>query len=149
MDKLDMQKCESIGAVWDGAGALTNTVFLSMYHRLQWGAFIIFGSVAAGAAVFCFIYLPETKGRTLLEVQALLATPEEPKEARRSMGAPSTQPGVEGPSNDVMLAPMMSSSLLRSGGFLSHASTPWLSPWQSCLLPNHRSSKLSTYVVDK
>eukprot|EP00884_Botryococcus_braunii_P008762 jgi/Botrbrau1/17888/Bobra.0498s0005.2 len=95
-------------------GALTNTVFLSMYHKLQWGAFIIFGLIAACAAVFCFVYLPETKGRTLLEVQALLSTPGQPKDPRHSHPG-HDRPPAEGVSSSEGTRPtMVSSSLLRS-----------------------------------
>jgi hypothetical protein len=56
-------------------GALTNSLFLTLYQQLRWGSFLVFAGIAAGAALFCLQQLPETKERTLLEVQALLATP--------------------------------------------------------------------------
>jgi len=61
-------------AVMFGCGAFTDLTFLSMESSLGGGAFVVFAFFAALSGCFVALFLPETKGRTLLEVQALLKT---------------------------------------------------------------------------
>lgn len=56
-------------------GALVDFVFLSMVEGMGQYAYLVFAAVAAGSAVYVWALLPETKERTLAEVQALLAVP--------------------------------------------------------------------------
>lgn len=56
-------------------GALVDLVFLSLYEACGPWAFVIFAAVAAAGAGFVWACIPETAGRTLLEVQELLRQP--------------------------------------------------------------------------
>ncbi|KAK3261751.1 hypothetical protein CYMTET_29354, partial [Cymbomonas tetramitiformis] len=53
-------------------GALTNVVFLSLARALGSGAFLLFGGIALVSAIYVHVVLPETRGRRLADVQALL-----------------------------------------------------------------------------
>jgi hypothetical protein len=55
-------------------GAVVDLCFLSLETKLGGGAFVVFAVLAALSGVYVVICLPETKGRSLPEVQALLAT---------------------------------------------------------------------------
>lgn len=55
------------------AGAIANLVFLTLHTWLGYGSFLVFAAIAFVGGVYCAIVVPETKGRTLAEVQALLA----------------------------------------------------------------------------
>ena len=52
---------------------MANLVFLSLHSWLGYGSFLVFGAIALAGGVYCALVVPETKGRTLAEVQALLA----------------------------------------------------------------------------
>jgi MFS family permease len=54
-------------------GAAVNFVYLSLIHWIGGVAFGLFGLIAAGSAWYVWARVPETKGRTLAEIQALLA----------------------------------------------------------------------------
>ncbi|KAG2454234.1 hypothetical protein HYH02_001268 [Chlamydomonas schloesseri] len=54
-------------------GAVTDLVFLSLEDALGAHVFLLFAGVCVGGAAFVAAALPETKGRTLAEVQALMA----------------------------------------------------------------------------
>ena len=56
------------------AGAVANLVFLSLHQWLGSASFLVFGSVAAAGAVYCYINVPETMGKTLAEIQYLLGS---------------------------------------------------------------------------
>lgn len=60
------------------AGAAADLAFLSVHSVLGAGSFLVFGAVAAAGGVYCWAALPETKGRSLAEVQALLAVHKPP-----------------------------------------------------------------------
>lgn len=55
------------------SGSITDTLFLTALDTLGPFALLLFAAIAAGGGVFVFIYVPETRGRTILEVQTLLA----------------------------------------------------------------------------
>ncbi len=55
------------------AGAIANLVFLSLHSWLGYGSFLVFAAIAFVGGIYCAVVVPETKGRTLAEVQALLA----------------------------------------------------------------------------
>lgn len=76
---------------------------------------MVFGTLAACSAVFCVSYLPETRGKTLLEVQALLAAPVRAGTERH------VHPSGGRTAVDGLPTAMTSSSLLRAG-------TPWSTP---------------------
>lgn len=54
-------------------GAAVNFVYLSLIGWIGGLAFALFGVVAAGSAWYVWARVPETKGRTLAEIQALLS----------------------------------------------------------------------------
>jgi MFS family permease len=54
-------------------GAVVNFVYLSLIEWMGGAAFGVFGLAAAASAVYVWARVPETKGRTLAEIQALLA----------------------------------------------------------------------------
>ncbi|PNG62318.1 Solute carrier family 2, facilitated glucose transporter member 7, partial [Tetrabaena socialis] len=54
-------------------GAVINLVFLSLEDAMGPYVFLLFAALSLAAAAFVALKLPETKGRTLAEVQALLA----------------------------------------------------------------------------
>jgi hypothetical protein len=54
------------------SGALTDVMFPVMLSAMHGGAFLVFGALAALSAVYVFLAVPETKGLSLLEVQAAL-----------------------------------------------------------------------------
>jgi MFS family permease len=56
-------------------GAVINFVFLTLVHWLGAAAFVLFGAVGFASAWYVHRSVPETKGRTLVEIQALLAAP--------------------------------------------------------------------------
>lgn len=56
------------------AGAAANLVFLSLHEWLGSASFLVFGGVAAAGAVYCYINVPETMGKTLAEIQCLLGS---------------------------------------------------------------------------
>ena len=56
------------------AGAAANLVFLSLHQWLGSASFLVFGGVAAAGAVYCYINVPETMGKTLAEIQVLLGS---------------------------------------------------------------------------
>ena len=56
------------------AGAVANLVFLSLHEWFGSASFLVFGSVAAAGAVYCYINVPETMGKTLAEIQCVLGS---------------------------------------------------------------------------
>lgn len=54
------------------AGAVANLVFLSLHQWLGPFSFLVFGAVAGAGAVYCYLNVPETRGKTLAEIQAML-----------------------------------------------------------------------------
>ncbi|GBF87486.1 inositol transporter [Raphidocelis subcapitata] len=65
-------------AILFATGAITDLVFLSIFEACGPWTFVIFGSIGALGAVFVFLCIPETKGRTLLEVQELMQSSARP-----------------------------------------------------------------------
>lgn len=63
------------------AGAAANLVFLSLHRWLGSASFLVFGAVAASGAVYCYLNVPETMGKTLAEVQVLLGSELRPGDA--------------------------------------------------------------------
>ena len=57
---------------WCAAGAGSNLCFLSLHTALGAASFLLFGGIAAAGGIFVYFMVPETKGKTLAEVQALL-----------------------------------------------------------------------------
>ena len=54
------------------AGAVANLVFLTLHDWFGSASFLVFGGVAAAGAVYCYINVPETMGKTLAEIQHML-----------------------------------------------------------------------------
>mmetsp|Transcript_16261 Transcript_16261/g.48710 ORF Transcript_16261/g.48710 Transcript_16261/m.48710 type:complete len:947 (-) Transcript_16261:1340-4180(-) len=54
------------------AGAVTDFVFLALHRMFGAGTFLLFAAVSAAGGVFVHRNLPETRGRNLEEVQALM-----------------------------------------------------------------------------
>lgn len=63
------------------AGAVANLVFLSLHRWLGSASFLVFGGIAAAGAVYCYLNVPETMGKTLAEVQVLLGSDVQPGDA--------------------------------------------------------------------
>ena len=63
-------------AVVFAAGAVTNVFFLSLHSWLGSGSFVLFGLIAWSGGLFVAARLPETKGRSLAEVQLVMAEPQ-------------------------------------------------------------------------
>jgi hypothetical protein len=55
------------------AGAVADTLFLTLHGWLGPLVFLLFALVAAAAGLYVAAVVPETKGRTLQEIQTLLA----------------------------------------------------------------------------
>lgn len=55
------------------AGAVADTLFLSLHRWLGPFAFLLFAGLAAVAGLYVAAVVPETRGKTLQEIQALLA----------------------------------------------------------------------------
>jgi hypothetical protein len=53
-------------------GAVADLLFLALHRALGPYVFLVYSGIAAAAGVYVLVAVPETKGRTLLEVQALL-----------------------------------------------------------------------------
>lgn len=51
---------------------MADSVFLSLHSWLGPAAFLLFSAVAAAAGLWVYSVVPETAGRTLQEIQALL-----------------------------------------------------------------------------
>ena len=85
------------------SGALADLVFLSLHDLLGPTAFVGFASVAFAGGVYCFLQLPETKGRTLAQVQELLSS----GGSAPAQGATSLQgvPDRPAPSEEEMIRP--------------------------------------------
>ena len=56
------------------AGAVANLVFLTLHDWFGSASFLVFGGVAAAGAVYCYINVPETMGKTLAEIQLMLGS---------------------------------------------------------------------------
>ena len=65
-----------VTAIMFAGGALADLVFLLLHRVLGSYSYLVFGGVAGFGALFVFLFLPETKGKPLSEVQRLLAAPE-------------------------------------------------------------------------
>jgi len=55
------------------AGAISNFTFITAYNVLGNGAYLFFGGVSLANAIYVQMNLPETKGKTLSEIQEMLA----------------------------------------------------------------------------
>lgn len=80
------------------AGAIANLVFLSLHQWLGSASFLVFGSVAAAGAIYCYINVPETMGKTLAEIQCLLGS--DVKADAATMGNIETLPRVAPPGQE-------------------------------------------------
>ena len=68
-------------------GAVADTVFLSLHAVLGAGAFVLFALLATAAGLYVAAVVPETRGKTLQEVRALLALRVAPGSRGRRRGA--------------------------------------------------------------
>lgn len=53
-------------------GALVEATYLTLLKEMGSGVYLLYGALAACGALFVFLFLPETKGKTLQEVQLML-----------------------------------------------------------------------------
>ena len=53
-------------------GAVSDLVFLGLLHMFGASTFILFGAISAAGGVYVYRNVPETKGKNLQEVQALM-----------------------------------------------------------------------------
>ena len=71
-----------------GFNAVVASTFLTLTEKLgKSGAFWFYAIVCAAGIVFCYLYVPETKGHTLEEIEAHLKK----NEGLRSLGAKETK----------------------------------------------------------
>ena len=96
------------------AGAITDAVFLSLHSSLGAGSFLLFAAVAAMGGLYTFFKLPETRGRSLAEVQAMM------KPVSAEEGAADLQPH-EAAARDVPASPPQTGFLLQRGLHLAFA----------------------------
>ncbi|KAM0492553.1 hypothetical protein ACHAP8_009908 [Fusarium lateritium] len=69
------EKTQSLGAAWNVVWAfVTNYSIPYLIADLHFGVGWVFGGISALALIFTFVFLPETKGRALEEIDALFAT---------------------------------------------------------------------------
>ncbi|EKJ77446.1 hypothetical protein FPSE_02319 [Fusarium pseudograminearum CS3096] len=69
------EKTQSLGAAWNVLWAfVTNYSIPYLIANLHFGVGWVFGGISALALIFTFVFLPETKGRALEEIDALFAT---------------------------------------------------------------------------
>lgn len=54
------------------SGAIADVLFPMLMSWLQGGAFVVYGVLAAMGGIYVSVSVPETKGLSLLEVQAAL-----------------------------------------------------------------------------
>ncbi|KAJ5756262.1 hypothetical protein N7533_005805 [Penicillium manginii] len=68
------EKTQSIGTAWNVIWAfLTNFIIPYMMEHIHFGIGWVFGSVSLVALLYTFLFLPETKGRTLEELEVVFA----------------------------------------------------------------------------
>ncbi|KAL2795192.1 general substrate transporter [Aspergillus keveii] len=73
------EKTQSLGAAWNVVWAfVTNFVIPYMMEDIHFGVGWVFGSVSVVALLWTFFFLPETKGQTLEELDAVFAVPYNP-----------------------------------------------------------------------
>ncbi|KAL4925284.1 sugar porter family MFS transporter [Aspergillus undulatus] len=73
------EKTQSIGTAWNVIWAfVTNFVIPYMMEDIHYGVGWVFGSVSVVALLWTFFFLPETKGQTLEELDAVFAAPYNP-----------------------------------------------------------------------
>ncbi|OJJ07360.1 hypothetical protein ASPVEDRAFT_56765 [Aspergillus versicolor CBS 583.65] len=68
------EKTQSVGTAWNVIWAfVTNFVIPYMMEHIHFGVGWVFGSVSLVALLYTFFFLPETKGRTLEELDSVFA----------------------------------------------------------------------------
>ncbi|KAJ9635683.1 uncharacterized protein PV06_08844 [Exophiala oligosperma] len=73
------EKTQSLGAAWNVVWAfVTNFVIPYMINDIHFAVGWVFGSISILAFVFTYLFLPETKGRALEEIDAIFAVPFNP-----------------------------------------------------------------------
>ncbi|KAL4783595.1 general substrate transporter [Aspergillus varians] len=73
------EKTQSLGAAWNVVWAfVTNFALPYMMQDIHFGVGWVFGSVSIVALLYTFFFLPETKGRTLEELDSIFAVPYNP-----------------------------------------------------------------------
>ncbi|EXJ69785.1 uncharacterized protein A1O5_06856 [Cladophialophora psammophila CBS 110553] len=73
------EKTQALGTSWNVIWAfVTNFVIPYMINNIHFGVGWVFGSISVLAFVFTFLFLPETKGRALEEIDAIFAVPFNP-----------------------------------------------------------------------
>ncbi|CAL9072742.1 putative polyol transporter 1 [Musa acuminata AAA Group] len=77
------------------SGVITMT-FISLYKAITiGGSFFLYGGIALAAWVFFFTYLPETRGRTLEDMEELLGTKKDAEEAPNGVQMVNASEGNE------------------------------------------------------
>ncbi|OQU98507.1 hypothetical protein CLAIMM_04282 [Cladophialophora immunda] len=73
------EKTQALGTSWNVVWAfVTNFVIPYMINNIHFGVGWVFGSISILAFFFTFLFLPETKGRALEEIDAIFAVPFNP-----------------------------------------------------------------------
>ena len=63
-------------AVLFAGGTVANITFLTLYNSMGSASFLVYAVISLAGAMYLQVYLPETKGRTLAEVQAVMQDPQ-------------------------------------------------------------------------
>lgn len=103
------------------AGAVANLVFLSLHRWLGSASFLVFGAVAASGAVYCYLNVPETMGKTLAEVQVLLGSEVRPGDAAVTSVEGLPRPLTAGQAASQLQQQAQTDSRLESGLLLSNS----------------------------
>lgn len=86
--------CSAATALLFTAGAITDLTFPLMFDSgLGGGTFLVYAGVAAASSVFVYFMVPETKGRTLQEVQQLMGSAPAPGQRLMSQAPSLLLPG--------------------------------------------------------
>lgn len=80
------------------AGALPDLLYLTLHSWMGPFAFVVFAGVAFSGGVYCHRHLPETKGRTLAQIQLILSKdgPAGPRGASPSLRVTAQGAGEHG-----------------------------------------------------
>ncbi len=103
------------------AGFFADSLFLTLLDWFGAYSFLLYGAVAAGGGLYSHMRVPETKGRTLAEVQALVAGKLLPVAAGGTAEAPLDP--VAPPARDPPVSPSQAGALLAAGEIASPP--PW------------------------
>ena len=93
------------------AGFLADSLFLTLLNWFGAYSFLLYGGIAAAGGAYSYMKVPETKGRTLAEIQELITgRPRNTQEEVPAQLEPQGSPGC-----DAQHSPSQSGALLSAG----------------------------------